>query len=57
MRKINLITRGNKKSNLDYICRRHHIETSTLAQWIIFGGVRMNSGIFIRSVERRGGKE
>ena len=47
IRKTNSITRGNKKSNVDYVCTKHNIEISTLVQWIIFEGVTMNFGIFI----------
>ena len=47
IREINPVTRGNKKLHIDYICKKHLMEISTLTQWIIFGSIKMNFCTFI----------
>ena len=37
-----MITRGNKKLHIDWVCSRHVMKIAVLIQWIMFGGVLMD---------------
>ena len=50
IRAIQSKTRGNKNYIVDYICSEHNMEISILAQWIIFGGVKMDFSTFIINI-------